>query len=258
MFKEKHLTAKHRTNCMEYIEKLYSEVSDEGRLSLTAKRTTSFLLFNHNLSRALMLPTLVYGPESDDDWGYSDYLFLNHAAVIQVLTSLESYYHSIFEIITKVLKTSEVNASALSQFIRGNKLLVEFTNALERQHSINFCLCEILPKYYQFQEKDKIKLAMALIDLDPIGRFDQEWARTYGDDPDSTASLRHAFIHNSSYDSYDWTPERIKLRDRIKDAIVLVTYVDHQITEKYDDKRFSNFVYVDPIVGKKEKKTEKA
>ena len=116
---------------MESIKKLYEELSVESRIPEIVNRTFAIFVFNHNISRALVLPTLVYGPDSYVNWEFSDNLFLHQAAIIQVLTSLESYYQIVFTRIAELLKTSEVDATALSQFIKGNKLLTEFTNALK-------------------------------------------------------------------------------------------------------------------------------
>jgi len=238
---------------MDFIETLYGQLIDEGRVAKIVDLTSPFnhtsahYFFNHNIARALMLPTLVYGPDSDDDWTHSDSLFLHQASIIQIITSLESYYQLVFQTLAKALRTSQVDAVALSRFIRGNKLLVEFTNAMESQESLDFCIYRILPKYYTFQEKDKIKLAMTLFGVDPIGRFDQEWANTFGGEENSTANLRHIFVHKGT--DFDWQPTKKIIHDKIKDAIVLAAYVDGQVVEKYKKDQYPD-LYPEDLTSK--------
>ena len=78
---------------------------------------------------------------------------------------------------------------------------------------------------------------MALININPIGTFDQEWARTFGDNENSTVTLRHKFVHSGTFHS-SWQPNRKEVRDRIKDAIVLANQVDQEIVAKYNKPKF--------------------
>jgi len=76
---------------------------------------------------------------------------------------------------------------------------------------------------------------MKLISLDPIGPFNREWERTFGDNEKSTVNLRHTFVHKG----IDWRKvvdlefDMNFIKERIKDAIVLVCYLEQQISEKY-------------------------
>jgi hypothetical protein len=166
---------------MLFLEKLYVELDKEKRIP-KCDITSPGYLFNTNVSRALMLPTLVYGPESDDDWAVTDSIFLRQAAIAQIITSLETYYQSVLRAIAKSIKTMEVDACALSRFLKKNKLLLEFTGALETQETLDFYLLELIPEFFPLQQKDRIKVAMRLIDLDPVGTCNNEWNRTFGND----------------------------------------------------------------------------
>ncbi len=180
-----------------------------------------------------MLPTLKYGPKSDNDWAFTDTAFLHQAAIIQIITSLETYYQNILRTISQNVRLSEVDAVTLGYFIEKNRLMIEFTKTLKNERTLDFHLSELIPEFFPLQQKDKIKIAMNLIGLDPIGPFNKEWERSFGDDQNSTVKLRHAFVHEGiDYDS------ALKInvafiKNRIKDAIVLVCNLEKQISEKY-------------------------
>lgn len=223
---------------MLFLEKLYSDLYDKKRIAKLESKTNAFYFFNSNLGRALVLPTLVYGPDSDTDWAYTDSTFLCQAAITQIITSLETYYQNILRTIANIVKITEVDARALSSFLKKNRLLTEFTRALESQETLNFPLLELIPEFFPLQQKDKIKVAMNLIDLDPVGTCHSEWSRTFGNTETSTVKLRHSFVH----EGLDYTASaRIGLfrenfiTERIKDAIVLVCHMEPQLSKKYKE-----------------------
>lgn len=95
---------------------------------------------------------------------------------------------------------------------------------------------------------------MKLINLDPIGPFNKEWENTYGNREDSTIRLRHFFTHKGiEYSKKEITiipiskiaiPKKPitelfgeiyleEIKKRIKDAIVLVSYLENQVIKKY-------------------------
>lgn len=180
-----------------------------------------------------MLPTLVYGPESDNDWAVLDSTFLYQAAIIQVITSLETYYQNILKTISENVRTSEVDAVALSRFIKKNRLITEFTKALENEKTLDFYLSKLIPEFFPLQQRDRIKIAMKLIGLDPVGPFKQEWERIFGDDKNSTVKLRHDFVHSGiDYDKIAKFNITF-IKEKIKDAIVLIGNLERQISKKY-------------------------
>ena len=221
---------------MIFIEQLYAELHKERNLRLPKFRTSPFYIFNSNVAGALMLPTLKYGPETDDDWAVSDTAFLHQAAITQIVTSLEVYYESVFRNLSSNLKLSQIEPAVLVRFIRENKLSNELLSAIEQKATINVRLSDVVPAYFSFQQKDKIKGTMALVKLDPISSYGAEWERTFGNKEDSTLRLRHAFVHGGT------DVERVLrlvlkenkfVTNRIKDAIVLVANLETQIHEKY-------------------------
>jgi len=183
-----------------------------------------------------MLPTLKYGPDSDDDWANVDTAFLYQAAMTQIITSLEVYYESVFRILSSTLKLSQVEPSVLVRFIRENKLGNELLNAIDAKSALDVRLSDVVPKYFSFQQKDKIKGAMALLGLDPINSYGAEWERTFGNGEDSTLSLRHDSVHGGARGARVLAlvvKEDKVVINRIKDAMVLVANVEIQIGERY-------------------------
>lgn len=223
---------------MESNEKLYSELLNDGRVKKKNLNTSAMYIFNGNIAVALMLPTLVYGPDSDSGWSFKDSFFLKQASIVQIITSLEAYYQDTFEIITKNLTTSEIDAVALSRFLKENRLLTEFTEALQKQKTLHFHVSEIVPKFYPFQDKEKIKLALNLVGLDPIGPYDKEWANTFGDNEDSTVNLRHAFVHRGCFTNLLGYLNGSFVISRIKDAMVLANFVNDQIIGRFQVAKF--------------------
>jgi hypothetical protein len=221
---------------MIYIERLYGELRKERDLRLPKFTTSPFGIFNNNIARALMLPTLRYGPETDRDWATTDTAFLHQAAIAQIVTSLEVYYELVFRGLSSNLKLSEINPAVLARFIRGNRLGNELLSAIEEKATVNVRLSDVIPWYFSFQQKDRIKDAMALVELDPITSYGAEWERTFGNKEDSTSQLRHAFVHGGT-DIV--TVIRLLVKEdafvinRIKDAIVLAANLETQIHEKY-------------------------
>jgi len=118
---------------MLFLEALYSELGKDKKLRIPKEKTVAFYVFNTNIGRALQLPTLKYGPESDPDWDVLDSIFLYQASIIQVITSLETFYQDILRTIAKNVKISEVDAVILSRFIKENRLINEFIRALEKR-----------------------------------------------------------------------------------------------------------------------------
>ena len=221
---------------MIFVELLYDELFKERNLKLPKVRTSPFYMFNSNIGRALMLPTLKYGPETDDDWAPLDTAFLHQAAIAQIITSLEVYYESVFRVLSSSLNVSKIEPTALVHFIRDNKLANELLSVIDEKGILDVRLSDIVPENFSFQQKDKIKSAMALVRLDPISIYKTEWERTYGDKEDSTLKLRHAFVHGGiNYQKLFDTivKERMLLSTRIKDAIMLVASVESQIRNKY-------------------------
>lgn len=239
---------------MLFVEKLYSELDKEGRLTLPESRTVAFFLFNHNIGRALMLPTLRYGPETDNDWAVLDSAFLHQAAIIQIITSLEAYYQTILRTIAENTRISQVNAVALSRFMKSNRLMIEFTRALEDNRTLDFYLSELIPQLFTLQQKDKIRTVMQLVDLDPIGSHDQEWARTFGDYEESIVNLRHAFAHRGIDYTKIFKFDIVFIKERIKDAIVLVGNLEMQINKKYPAKRIKELYIKKPSVARAKNK----
>ena len=212
----------------------------------------SFYSFNTNLKIALVLPTLKYGPESDIDWAWIDTRALYRLAINQIITSLELYYESIFKIISGYIKISKIHPKSLVFFIKIYGLEKKFFKEVEKQNSLDFELSNIIPEFLLFQSGEKIKTAMELINLDPIGQFNKEWEITYGNQENSTVKLRHSFTHKGmGYStimripiSKITTPKKVKkqiyaerylgeIKERIKNAIVLVSYLENQIVKKY-------------------------
>jgi len=178
-----------------HIEELYVEVLEEGRIERIEQATIPFSNFNFNLSGALLLPTLKYGSESDKDTGPVKVLLLQGLMITQIITSLETYYRDIFIIITNSIKTTDVEPIALSHFIRENRFMKEFVQAIENENNLSFTLSKLIPESFPLQQKDKIKVAMELIGLNPALR-EKEWADTFGDHKGSTVKQRHLFIHS--------------------------------------------------------------
>jgi len=242
---------------MEFIEKLYSELNKEKRLTFSPKqkdkRTNAFYCFNKNLSIALVLPTLKYGPNSDFDWAWRDTNALYKLAICQIITSLEVYYENIFKIVAKYLKISDVDLQNLIKFIETYRLQKELLKAIKRNNTFNdLQLSSILPEFLIFQSGKKIKISMNLINLDPIGPFNKEWEATYGCNKNSTSQIRHSFTHEGmGYAQVIEIPiSKIKIpekpitqlfgelylpdiKERIKNAIVLASYLENQVIEKY-------------------------
>lgn len=217
-----------------YLEELYVEILKEGRIERIELKTSPFWNFNLNLSGALLLPTLKYGPESDDDMGPTNILILRELAIAQIITSLETYYRDIFVIITDNIKISEVEPAALRRFIRKNRLMTEFTQTMESENSLDFNLSKIIPEYFPLQHKEKIKIAMELIGLDPAIRK-TEWAETFGDHQSSTIKQRHSFIHKGI--DLRKLPKILNFfsdtKNMIKNAIVLAHSLETQVHKKY-------------------------
>ena len=242
---------------MEFIEKLYLELDKEKRLTFSPKqkdkKTNAFYCFNENLSIALVLPTLKYGPNSDLDWAWKDTKALYKLAICQIITSLEVYYENIFEIVTKHLKISDVNLQNLIKFIETYQLQKELLRTIKRNNTFNdLQLSSIFPEFLIFQSGKKIKISMNLINLDPVGPFNKEWEATYGHNKNSTSQVRHSFTHGGmGYAQIKKIPiSKIKIpekpitqlyresylpeiKERIKNAVVLASYLENQVIEKY-------------------------
>jgi hypothetical protein len=215
-----------------FFETLYDELEKEGRLVLPNSNTPTFYIFNLNARRALVLPTLKYGPESDPDYGLEDALFLKQIATIHIITSLEAYYQDILRLVSSQLRAADVNTGALVNFIKTNRLSTEFFQIF-REKNMDFCLLELMPVHFPLQDKDKIRASMQLLGLDPVGQFGKEWNRTYGKDALATVQLRHAFVHKGSDLEKAIIVSRNSIKERIKDAVVLVCNIEEQIVKKY-------------------------
>ena len=218
---------------MIFLENIYTETLEEGRITRIEPRTIPFYNFNLNLGGALIIPTLVYGPDSDDDYSFRDSLLLHGLAITQIITSLETYYTDIFSILTDSIKTSQINSKILSDFIKKTRLSNEFVHAIGENNNLEFPLSAFIPKYFPLQEKDRIKTSFRLIGLNP-NIYMQEWNRTFGGKENSTVKRRHAFIHGG----VDFTHLSIPIdtvsdiKNRIKDAIVLVYCIEKQLHDQ--------------------------
>ena len=177
-----------------------------------------------------MLPTLVYGPNSDRDWGKSDSMFLCGAAINQVITSLEVYYNSLFREITEHIMITDVNPSNLKKFLEKNGLISVFLKTMASHDSLIFPISEILTDTFSLQNKDKIKTAFNLIELNPFLSSEIEWERTFGDHKTTTVKLRHAFVHRGINFNSSLNTEIIN--NRISDAIVLVNCLEKQFSAR--------------------------
>jgi hypothetical protein len=223
-----------------YIEELYVELLKEGRVDKIELSTSPFSFFNLNLSGALLLPTLKYGPESDDDMGEMNMLILQELAIALIITSFETYYRDIFTTITENIKTSEIEPAVLSRFLKKARLTTEFVQTMESENSLNFKLSKFIPDFFPLQQKEKLKIAMKLIGLNPSNR-NKEWTATFGVHDGSTIKQRHSFIHSGVY------PHKLSkilnffsdTKNRIKDAIVLVYSLETQIHKQYPSERIN-------------------
>lgn len=211
---------------MEFLETLGAELVEEGRIKRVDRYTNEYPILNMNLGLSLVLPTLRHGPDSDPDYGAFNYLSLHRLALCNVITSLEVYYQDIVMKISQILKISEINPANLKKFCKKYRIELE---GLEPEVS----LYEIFPNYLSFQNKDTIKNSMNLIGLDPIGKHNDEWGLTYGNNPQSTIKIRNECIHGGIHALFSDTMlihlniEFVK--DRIKCAMVLSRHLEEQI-----------------------------
>jgi hypothetical protein len=218
---------------MIYLERLYGELLEERRITKIEPRTLPFYNFNSNLGGALIIPTLVYGPDSDDDHSFRDSFLLHGLAIAQIITSLETYYIDIFLLLTNNIKTSQIEPTILSKFVTKNRLSNDLIRKYGENRNMEFPLSDLIPKYFPLQEKDRIKASFQLFELDPT-LYETEWVRTFGDLEDSTIQQRHKFVHSGiNYDNSSLSGnELLDIKARIKDAMVLVYCIEKQIREK--------------------------
>lgn len=225
---------------MIFLEKLYLEINKEKRLTFSPEqkehKTNAFYSFNSNLGISLVLPTLIYGHESDTDWAYRDLGALGRLSINQIVTSLEVYYQDIFEVISEHIKTTEVDLAVLVDVMKKYELKNKFLKIVKEEKSFSFELSKTIPQKTSFQSDEKIKNLMHLIRLDPVGIFKEEWKRTFGNNSNSTISLRHSFVHKGIWSSNSFLPDFSFIKKRIKDAIVLVSYLENQVVKKYSFK----------------------
>lgn len=222
---------------MIFLEELYSELSKEKRLPPISKenKTSAFYIFNANLGIGLVLPTLRYGPDSDNDWGGRDLVALRKLSIAQIITSLETYYGTIFRIITENMNILDVDLKILVNFIEARRIKNEFLTMIKKKGNFSFSLSEIMSKNFSFQSSKFIEISMNLIDLDPVGKFKKEWIITFGKKENSTVSLRHSYIHEGfPLSGSGLSFEEIK--ERIKNAILLIAFLESQIINKYSFK----------------------
>lgn len=217
---------------MIYLERLYGELLDERRITKIEPRTSPLYNFNSNLGGALIIPTLVYGPHSDDDHSFRDFLLLHGLAITQIITSLETYYTDIFLLLTNNIKTSQIEPTILSKFITKNRLSNDFIRRYGENRNMDYPLSDLIPKYFPLQDKDRIKVSFQLFEIDPT-LYEMEWVRTFGALEDSTIQQRHEFVHRGiNYDNSSLPGnELLDIKARIKDAMVLVYCIEKQIRE---------------------------
>jgi len=199
-------------------------------------RSIPFYIFNMNIGRALTLPTLIYGPESDNDWGILDVLFLYQASLVQIITSLDVFYQEIFTRISPSFTLEMVDKKKYLNYIdklnisKKDKKIRKDTNYAQHR------LSEIFPEEAVLQNNKKIIAAMEILQLDPIGKYEDEWKRTFDrNEASSTIRIRHSAIH-SGFDIDDSMAsllDRDFIINRIKDAILLASHLEVQIVNKF-------------------------
>lgn len=217
---------------MIYLERLYGELVEEKRITKIEPRTSPYYNFNSNLGGALIIPTLVYGPHSDDDHSFRDSLLLHGLAITQIITSLETYYADIFLLLTNNIKTSQIEPTILSEFIIKNRLSNDLIRKYGENSNLDFPLSDLISRNFSLQEKDRIKTSFQLFELDPT-LYEMEWVRTFGGLENSTIQQRHRFVHGGiNYDNSSLLGnELLDIKSRIKDAMVLVYCIEKQIRE---------------------------
>jgi hypothetical protein len=214
---------------MAFLEALYVETMDEGRITRFEPHSIPFYIFNTNLGGALLLPTLVFGPDSDTDWALTHSLMIRSIAISQIVTSLEVYYSEVFNILANNIKTSQVLPQKLATFIKKTRISNEYLQSITENECMEFPISSFVPKFFPLQEKERIKNALTLFEIDPTKK-EPEWRRTFGSDENSTVSLRHNYIHGGiDYSNLPTINASTDVKPRIKDAIVLVYCIERQL-----------------------------
>lgn len=151
----------------------------------------------------------------------------------QIITSLETYYSDIFSILANNTNASELNSTNLGMFVTKNRLSNEFVCKYSEYARLEFPISLIIPKYFPLQEKNRIKVAFHLFNLNPANN-EPEWNHTFGNGNDSTVQKRHLFVHTGvQFNDFSIIENRIEdVKNRIKDAIVLVCDIETQIQSR--------------------------
>lgn len=209
---------------MIFIEELAGQLRREGKIRKIVRYTPEFSIFMMNLRLSLILPTLVYGPDSDPDYAAIDSSRLSNLALANIITSLESYYEDIFKKLSKLVLISETDSVILNKFLNKFNIRNEYYKG-DYVH-------KVLPDYLSFQKKDVIKVSFNLINLNPIHNSNKEWNDTFNKKEDSTIKIRHKSIHEGIDFSFKIIDVEF-VHERIKHAIVLVRNLEEQIDDKY-------------------------
>ncbi len=209
-----------------FLGELYAELSDKGLIK-RVPHTHEFYFFNFNIRLSMVLPTLTYGPNSDNDYETTDLIALRYLAIVNIITSLEGYYENIFTRLSSDILTSELNRSHL-KILRKNRFDLSEINKFESL----FDYYKHESHRFTFQNKETIKSFSKLIGLDPMGNFHKEWEYTFGGIEDSTINIRHKFVHGGMPWDLSSNDENF-IQERIKYALCLVHSMEEQIDPKY-------------------------
>ncbi len=214
------------------LEEIYTELKNNDLVEKTREKTNALWIFNQNIARALVLPTLKYGPESDQDWAFSDYCFLMQMSVVQMITSLEGYYDNIFSELSKITKISEIDSNKLLKYIQNNRLEKIFIKNIISDLTSEHYFSEVCSISTCFQRKDFIKESMELFNLDPIGNFKENWDRTFSRNTGSTVQVRHKFVHEGLNLDLSGKLNMFFIKERISDIIILANQIEKQVKKK--------------------------
>jgi len=160
------------------------------------------------------------------------YEFVCENTLIILITSLEVYHGDLFKNLSKANSIGKIERNKLKNFANSFRINIDFSQTNYDTFK-DIPLLHFLPKRLDFQQKQKVRNAFLLFDIDLEAIDKKIWQKIYSKDPLSYSNLRHLVVHKGK----SFTPKNKVNLEVIENCILdiakFVYLIEKKATEKY-------------------------
>jgi len=191
--------------------------------------------FAVNINRAVSFYPEIIKMKRAEEYFETRNLFIFHSIYILLITALESYLAELFRNISKKLLVSDLDLEykQMKDFLNKFNIRDKFLLKVFESNNLNFSLSDILPKALDFQQKEKVKMAYKLIDMNVAEIDNTLWDRIFSK-THGYIKKRNDIVHKgleniievNNINDLDLDKEIEEIESAIIDIVQFVFYVE--------------------------------